>query len=266
MRLATIACVVVFGCASTDVDEASSTAELAAAPTMVTVTRTAADRVSVGWAAVTGALKYYIYKSPVGGAFAFATTARAPATTQIVAGLVGGTEYCFQLRADDGTGAGAPSTSVCTGSTSSTTVTATQTQVTRVSVSWTAVAGATKYYVYEGSSPTGTFAYKTSTTTATSVPSIVVANTGMHCYEVAAQTATALLPKSAPGCTGGDQWVHVATSVDSNPVLSCGTKADGTLWCWGTDKTTGHLTTPSRATTVTGWTSIAIVNRGVCAR
>ena len=115
--------------------------------------------------AVVGAVKYYVYRSTTGptGPFSYINTTRAPGTSLQVAHLSPSTEYCYEVRTEDGTGPGAPSTPpACTtqptGPNPPNAVVVSQVAPDRVNVSWTSVAGATKYYVHEASSLNGTYA------------------------------------------------------------------------------------------------------------
>src|SRR5687767_12838433 len=80
-------------------------------PANVMVTPTAIDRATVSWDPVVGAVKYYVSRSTTGpaGPFSFLNTTRAPGTTLQVAHLSASTEYCYEVRTEDGTGPGAPS-------------------------------------------------------------------------------------------------------------------------------------------------------------
>lgn len=190
------------------VDETSTEQALQPAPTNVTATATSPTRMSVTWDAVPGAVKYYVYRSAAGGAYAYVGTTRAPATSAVSVGLTPNTEYCFQLKTDDGAGVsdfslpGCAFTSDGSAPAAPATVDTTPTSSSRITVEWGAAAAATKYLVYQSVGSAGPFGLvgTVSAPTLTYPASGLVASTS-YCYRVAAVNANgASQPSSAMSC------------------------------------------------------------------
>lgn len=79
-----------------------------AAPTNVTATVIAPDRIQVDWSPVTGAFKYFVFQSVNGGPFAFAGTVLDPSTTFLAVNLSPATTYTYQVQAEDAVGTDGP--------------------------------------------------------------------------------------------------------------------------------------------------------------
>jgi fibronectin type 3 domain-containing protein len=80
-----------------------STPDLLPAPTNVVTTVQPPEGVAVSWAAVIGATEYQVLQSSSGGAFARALSVDATATSAVVANLVSGVAYRFEVAAVDAT-------------------------------------------------------------------------------------------------------------------------------------------------------------------
>jgi hypothetical protein len=193
------------GCIS-ELDETSSIeSEVLGPPDNVVVTPTTVDRATVSWDPVAGAIKYYVFQSTGGGPPVFINTARAPGTSLQVAHLLPDTEYCFEVQTEDGTGPGASSPPTCattpTAPPPPDTVLASQTSPTAVNVSWSAVSGATKYYVYQSQGTAGPFNY-INTTTAPTTNLNVSPLTAMttYCFKVQADGSNGPSALSAAAC------------------------------------------------------------------
>ncbi|MEJ7596841.1 MAG: fibronectin type III domain-containing protein [Kofleriaceae bacterium] len=188
-----------------DGEESTIESEVAGPPANVLVTPTTVDRVNVSWDPVAAALKYYVYRSTNGGPLEFQGTARAPATSLIVANLTTQTDYCFAVATDDGTGAGPLSASTCattpTAPPPPDSIVASQTSATSVTVDWSAVSNATKYYVYQSGSANGTYSYINSAL-APSTSLVVGGLTEMatYCFKVQADSPNGRSTLSAPAC------------------------------------------------------------------
>jgi fibronectin type 3 domain-containing protein len=188
------------------VDENSTDQALQPAPSNVRATPTSSTRLTVAWDNVPGAIKYYVYRSGAGGPYGYVTTARAPATSVAVAGLSPNTEYCFQLKTDDGAGVSDFSLPGCAttpgaGPAAPASVEATATSSSRITVEWPANASATKYYVYQsiGSGPFD-LAGTVTAPEATFLMSGLLAST-TYCYAVAAANADGTsAPSTDTGC------------------------------------------------------------------
>src|SRR5512133_3292707 len=181
------------------------------APTMVTVTPTAPGRATVSWDPVAGAIKYYVYIS--GSPPTIIGTTRAPGTSFPAAHLMGETTYCFEARADDGSGPSPASASVCATQPGPpppppNLVASSQTAGT-VNLTWDGVAAATKYYVYDSNGASGPFVYRT-TAVATSIR-LSIPTTGTHCFEVMDVSPNGVSAPSNIACfPDGLGWVTVS--------------------------------------------------------
>lgn len=164
-------------------------------PTNVTVTATAVDRVTVSWSSVAGATKYYVYiATDMAGPYTHVNSVRAPSTSLQVAHLTPNTNYCFQVRTEDGTGPGAFSTPGCTDTQNfppaPTSIVATQQTPTSVEVRWNPVTNATKYYLYRAASLNGTYSFfRTIVDPYTSTLDTNLTEGATYCYRVQAQTS-----------------------------------------------------------------------------
>ncbi|MFN0250228.1 MAG: fibronectin type III domain-containing protein [Kofleriaceae bacterium] len=142
-------------------------------PGNVTATVTSDSRIETSWDAVSGAAKYYVFRAEGAGAMQYIGTATAPTTLWQSSGLAASTQYSFAIATvmEDGTESAGASTPVSVTTFSSTVapvpadVAATAVSSSRIEVSWSAVAGAVKYYVFR-SEAGGAFAYVTTATDA----------------------------------------------------------------------------------------------------
>src|SRR5688572_17293834 len=92
-------------CTQLDLDESELEQAVLDPPTIVTATPTSPSRITVSWSAVPGAIKYYVVQS-IGsaGPYTFKGTTLSPGTSLPVANLQPGTEYCYRVATEDGTG------------------------------------------------------------------------------------------------------------------------------------------------------------------
>lgn len=208
--LLVVGVVAIGGCA-TDPDDVSSLDEaVLGPPTGVTVNATEPDRATVSWAAVPGAIKYYVYQATnSAGPYTYINSVRAPGASLDVAHLTAGTNYCFEVRTEDGTGPDGFSTPACTTPASvlppNSAVTS-QSSPTQVTVQWTNVPNTSKYYLYSSSSLTGTYSYYA--TVLAPMTSYVINNvpaTTTMCFKVARADAN--------GYTSGQTAGHCNTSL-----------------------------------------------------
>jgi fibronectin type 3 domain-containing protein len=129
----------------------------------------------------------------------------------IRANLQPGTEYCYRIRTVDSTALpGAFSTPLVCATTpgvgvappAPAMVTATATSSSRINVSWSTVAAASRYYVYQSDTgPNGTFAFIN--TVLAPNTSLIVANlqtAAQYCFRVASNNADGTSALSAPAC------------------------------------------------------------------
>lgn len=190
-------------------DESSVEQGIAPPPMTVTATATSTTRIAVGWDAVPGAVKYYVYERVgLSGAEYYATTAAG--TFVIRANLQPGTEYCYRIRTVDSSAIpGAFSTLACATTqvvgappTPPATVTASATSSSRINVSWSSVAAATRYFVYQSNTgPNGTYNYLNSVLApTTSYPVANLQAATQYCFKVASNNANGTSALSAPAC------------------------------------------------------------------
>ena len=70
---------------------------------------------------------------------------------------------------------------------------------------------------------------------------------------------TSVTPTMAPTAPLGGAWLHVVVTSYGSHGMTCGIKADHTLWCWGADQppdTTQHLV-PTQVGTDNTWSSLS---------
>ncbi|HEX3760850.1 MAG TPA: fibronectin type III domain-containing protein [Kofleriaceae bacterium] len=72
-----------------------------AAPTNVTATVVAPDRIQVQWTAAPDAVKYFVFMSTNGGPFVGTGAVLAPDTSFLAVNLAAGTSYAFQVQSED---------------------------------------------------------------------------------------------------------------------------------------------------------------------
>lgn len=197
------------GCMELGTEDESSTEQyVRPPPAVVTAVATSQTRITVSWSAVTDATKYYVYRSTgAAGPFGFQGTTLAPGTSLLVANLLANTEYCFVVRTDGADGAGVASSPPACATTPGAamppappaTVTATPTAADRITVSWSTVATANRYYVYQSVGAAGPYSF-VGTTLAPSL-SQNVANLmpgTTYCYRVAAESVAGVSVQSDP--------------------------------------------------------------------
>lgn len=211
--------------------------EVLGPPANVIITPTRPDRVSVSWDAVPGALRYYVdIGTSAAGPFAFLGSARD--TELQVAHLTSGTDYCFIVRTEDGTGPGGASAPVCSMTASlpaaPSNVVAGRPDPTYADVSWNAVSGAIKYYVYQATAASGPFTFNTTVVapeTAVNVRDLTAGQT--YCFRIAAETSVGVSAQSTSACTGSiapptnvtaTRLTATRIRVDWTPVASGATK------------------------------------------
>ena len=119
-------------------------------------------KVTISWSSASNATSYAVYDATTSGAEAYsgtpACTATAPTTTCTVTGLTNGTTYFFTVEAVDATGSSAPSTEVH--ATPNTALSAppslhAEAASTSAVISWTGVATASGYAVYDSTTTGG---------------------------------------------------------------------------------------------------------------
>lgn len=229
--------------------------QAATAPQNPTATQATGD-VRVGWAAVTGADGYNVYRRATAGSYDYssplngATPLTGTSYDDAGSGLTAGTTYAYVVRAVQGTPAAETadsneqSATPVTRPTAPTGVTATAMAAADVSVGWNAVAGSAGYNVYRRTSA-GVYDYATplngaSPVTATSFTDLAAVNGTAYHYAVRAViTGTGGTPvESFDGSesaaitadsTATPQPTSVTIGADAGPlqtVATCGFAAD----------------------------------------
>ncbi len=135
-----------------------------AAPT-ISITRSS-GKPKISWKAVTGATKYYIYRSTDGKTYSYLTSTTKTSYTNT--GAASGKKYYYKVKAVkvvNGTAVGSAYSNV---KSLFTTLAAPTVSITRSSghpkISWKAVTGATKYNIYRSTDGGKTYKYLTYTT------------------------------------------------------------------------------------------------------
>jgi fibronectin type 3 domain-containing protein len=177
-------------------------------PTGLTVVNVRSDRQDLNWTPVAGAAKYIIMRGLAGPGSETSYTECCLTGPPFIAGhLTPSTNYCWQVKsvAANGESSG-PSNEVCL-STSAVpvvpppaTVTATAISASRINVDWSAVAGATKYRIFQSEAggpflPVGSIIPPTLTFQKANL----IAGT-QYCYTVVVDTVDGSSVPSAPAC------------------------------------------------------------------
>jgi len=200
-----------------------------AAPTGVTATG-GASQVSLNWTAVTGATSYNVYWSTVAAVGTAGTKITGAARPYVQTGLAPSTTYYYVVTAVNGSGESAPSAqAAATTNAPVPVVPAAPAGVTatggtnQVTVSWNAVAGATTYNLYYGTS---------SGVTKASAKIVNAASPYVH-TGLAAGTAYFYVVTAVNGAGEGNASAQAtATTAAAPPPVSC-------TGCHGTPPTTG---------------------------
>jgi uncharacterized protein (TIGR02145 family)/uncharacterized repeat protein (TIGR02543 family) len=142
-------------------------------PTNVTADAASSSSIAVSWSAVSGAAKYYVYRSTsASGSYSSVTSTTYTSFTNT--GLSSGTTYYYKVSAynDGGESSQSSYASATTNSdmpNAPSGVSASAVSSSSIAVSWSAVSGATEYYVYRSASASGSYSLveKTSSTSVT---------------------------------------------------------------------------------------------------
>ncbi len=165
------------------------------------------SQIDLSWTAVTGATSYQVYRS-TGTSTSYTRIAIVTAPAYSNRSLAAGTRYNYKVCAVKSGSIGG-FTAVKTAYTKPAApvgLTAAAQSSSSIKLTWTAVTGATKYYVYRSASATGTFAKVGEATVATYMNTGLAANTTYY-YKVSAvnaggegvQSAAASAKTLAPG-------------------------------------------------------------------
>jgi outer membrane protein assembly factor BamB len=177
----------------------AATPAVPAAPTNVTAKAISTTSVALAWDAVPGATKYSVYRwQGDEGSESAVLAATVTATKRTLSGLDPGTTYHFDVKA-----VSAYATSQASAIVSALTMPATpanlhvtSTKATSIALSWNASQGATRYAVYESTTPGGPWTLVASpTATAKTVNGLAPGTT--YYFTVKAQNASGASPLAA---------------------------------------------------------------------
>ncbi|HVB09740.1 MAG TPA: fibronectin type III domain-containing protein [Bacillota bacterium] len=132
-------------------------------PTGLTATATAPTQIALTWTTDPGASGYNVYSSTVAtGPLTLLTSTPVTGTSYTASGLLTGLTYYFYVTAvappgESGPSAIATATTAGTGLTGPGGLTATAVNSNEIDLAWSAVVGASGYYVYQTTSANGTF-------------------------------------------------------------------------------------------------------------
>jgi len=172
--------------------DAISTVSVPAAPT-VSQSGATTTSITISWAPVTGATGYYIYRSSSStGTYTLLTTGTLGpnATSYTDNGLTIGTTYYYKVAAYNGGGTGSQSIYITAETipgvpTGLKTMSASSTSIT---ISWSAVTGASSYFIYRSGTLAGTYT-QVGTSTTTSYTDTGVTASANYYYKVAARNS-----------------------------------------------------------------------------
>jgi len=190
------------------------------APTKIVATATSSSSIIVSWAAVSGALQYYVYGSSSASGI-YSRLGVTVSTSYSATGLSSGTTYYFKVSAYNSAGESSQSLYV-SGTTligAPTNISATA-STTSITVSWSAVSGATGYRVYSSTSAYGTYT-QVGTTSSTSYTATGLSRLTTYYYKVSAYNSTGESPQSSPAyaTTALDAPANIsATAVSSTSI------------------------------------------------
>ena len=203
------------GCATDDgADGADGTGNLSsieadvtlAAPLNLVVTVTSSVGESLAWDTPAGVTpdKYIIYRGFSPGTETTLTSAAASPTTFAYNHLTPATNYCWQVRYLVGSSLSPPSNEQCAATPVNTPpdapadVTATAISSSRITVTWTAVAGATSYQVFQGSPPAAPSFLGTVAGSITTFQAAGLAAATTYAYQIRAVSANGPSELSTP--------------------------------------------------------------------
>lgn len=133
------------------------------APTGLTATTLSSSQISLTWSSVGSTTAYYVYRgTSSSGNYSIVGTTTSPNYTDT--GLSPGTAYYYKVQAANIVGGGAYSSVVCAVTLTSsstlsapTNLTATAASTSQIYLTWSAVSGASYYYVYRTTANSGTY-------------------------------------------------------------------------------------------------------------
>jgi fibronectin type 3 domain-containing protein len=255
-----------------DGGELCALSELITPPSDVTAEAVSSTSVRVKWSAVATGAVYIVSRSSGGGAYTQIGGGAITETSYDDTGLQPGSTYSYTVKAQsaDGKRASGPSSpaSATTKPAAPSSVFATAQSSSGITVSWSAVAGASSYFVYRADSDSGPYA-QVGTVAETSYADTGLQSDATYYYKVAASNAggaseqsasasatTKKAPLAAPGgiTAAADSATSVRLSWNAVPNAASYKVYYGTA---ANAITTAHGTTSNTTYTVTGlstWT------------
>jgi len=172
-----------------------------AAPTGLAKTSVTSTSITLNWSAATGASGYYLYRSTSSdGTFAKLDTGTLTTNSYTNTGLSANTPYYYKVSAYNANGESPQSSayvSVTTAPDIPADLTKTAATSTSITLSWSAVTGATGYYIYRSTTSTGTFTQVGSLLTTTSYTDTGLTASTAYYYKVAANNTNGTGTQSA---------------------------------------------------------------------
>jgi fibronectin type 3 domain-containing protein len=217
-----------------------------AAPVGLTASPVSAGQINLSWTPVAGSTGYNLFRATASGTESTTPINAVPITsaTYIDSSLSPGTVYFYQVEAVNGNGVSQPSNEVSAQTLSSAPVgvTATALSANQINLSWTAVTGATGYFVYRGITPgaeSSTALNSTAVASTSYLDSSLTASTTYYytvravnrsglsipSTEAQATTQAASLTPTAWNLTGAGNWNSTANWTNGVP-NAVGAEAD----------------------------------------
>jgi len=174
----------------------SSATVLVGMPTGVTATASGTSIV-ISWNAVTNATGYRIYRSS-SSTGTFAVIGTSTTTSHTDTGLSTGTTYYYKVAAYNGVREGTQSSyySATIAPSTPTGLSTFAASTTSITISWSSVTGATSYYIYRSTDPSGPFTQVGTSTTNSWTNTSISTNTTYY-YKVAAYNSGGESPQSS---------------------------------------------------------------------
>jgi len=235
------------------------------APTNLIASATSSTIIHLSWTAVLGATGYNIFRSTSASGTYTTLTGTITSNGANVPNLNPSTTYYFKVSAYNSYSEG-PQSSYASATTWSsggsapnapTNLTASATSSTRIDLSWTAVSGATGYYIYRSTSASGNYSKLTGTITSNGAFSYNLNSSTTYYYKVSAynsygEGSQSIYASATTWPSGGGTeanphqlasrvWVHdTVSSAESVHWYSINVTAGNTYYLWWNDKDDGN--------------------------
>ena len=205
----------------------------ASAPTSFTGTFVQTTNITLNWSAVSGAVGYAIYRATSSsGPYTYLQTVTE--TTYTDYGLTSGTAYYYEIAAVNAAGVSTYATLTVIALPAAPASLSAVPGDTQVTLSWTAVSGATGYYLFSGTVSNSLTTLVAANYTGTSYTNTGLTDGTTYYYVVAATNAGGLGPNSPEASATPSAIVAAARSLTW--------KGDGTANLWNVDGTANWQT------------------------